>query len=120
MTSDAFSAPNDGAYSQSARERARLSQSVAMAAVVLLVLSQWSCYVTALASLPTSIYAVYLARGIEDHERDEVVDAYLRSSLAMGVISAVLSGLYVAMLMFIVLIYGGAALIALTAAASGA
>ena len=96
-----------------------MSQNVAMAAVVMLVLSQWSCYLTALAALPASIYSVYLARGIEEHERDEVVDAYLRSSLSMGVISAVMSGLYVALLLFIVLIYGGMFLVAFTAAAAG-
>ena len=119
MESNAFSPPHSDTAISSAREQAKSSQTMSLIAIVMLVLAPWSCYLTGLFALPLSLYAIQLGRSIEEHDRDEVVEAYLRASMATGGVTAVLSGVMVFILLLILMLYGGLFLMAFAGAAAG-
>jgi tetrahydromethanopterin S-methyltransferase subunit F len=91
------------------RETARNAWTFGLLAIGLTVLIPCSSYITALVALPLGMVAVARARAVLDGDRkvDEATEIYARTGRILGLMSAGVSGLFLAIVLLIILLYAG-------------
>ncbi len=96
------------------REAARNAWTFGLLAIGLTVLIPCSSYVSVLAALPLGLIAVQRARAVLEADRpvDEATEVYARTGRILGLMSAGVAGMFLAIIVAVIVLYAG--LIAMT------
>ena len=105
--SDAFSSPAPGPDATSLREKARMSSTFGLIAVVLCLMAPCASCMTLIAAFPLGLVAVQYGRTVLASHPDEVAEVQARHGIATGGAALAYSGLLLGLFLAYLLLYAG-------------